>query len=664
MELEMLGISTPKIKQFNKKGIETIESLVEFIPRKYYDFRHPKDIDKLVDSEITSVVGKITDIRILGPAKNVVNVKIKDSKGTLMTIVWFNQSYVRNLIFMDKEYIFCGKIQNNEAYSQMQMVNPYYFGEDIDSYKKIMPVYSKIQGMSDDFLRKSISSAIALTDKTDYLEPVILSKFKVVNKAAAIKQIHDPESPIQIDEAKKRFIFDDLFKFCFKLTEMQGDITPKAKYPMKKIEKTLEFVKTLPFELTDGQKDVLNKIAIKMKHQNRVNALIQGDVGCGKTIVSIILMLIAAENGYQSAMMAPTNVLAKQHYEDILERTKDFGIKVAYLSGEMKVKERREILKQIKDGEIDIVVGTHAVISQDVVFNNLSFTVVDEEHRFGVAQRDKLREKAREGVHSITMSATPIPRTLAMTIYGDSIDVMTITTMPKGRFPIKTMHCKNEEAVYQSMYKQILEGRQCYVVCPLIEDSESERLENVDSVENTYSKMLKYFKGKNVNIAMISGKMKQSEVNEEIEKFSKNEYQIIISTTIIEVGVNVPNASVIMIKNAERFGLSQLHQLRGRVGRGIHQSYCVLLSEADDNPKLQAMCATTDGFKIAEKDLEIRGAGDFIGTKQSGQNKYIMLMLAYPILYGNIKKEVIEIYKDNRRLMRYKTLDLSNIYKS
>jgi ATP-dependent DNA helicase RecG len=652
VDISILGIPKNKIAQFHKKGIFTVEDLVRYLPRKYYDFRKITPISQVKDGDIVAVVGEVEEVAL---KNNIVRAKIKDDSGKRIHISWFNQTFIAKILKKGVSYIFCGKVQINEEYGSRHMTNPFYWGKDIEKYRKIIPVYPKIQGMSDEFLQKCIHSALALVDKNDYLEPILLDKFKIPNYSRAFRWIHQPKDEKEIQLAKKRFIFDDLFLFAMQLIDRQQAMKLNTAYAMPKCSTIKGFLEKLPFELTEGQRQALRAIYSKMRRGERVHALVQGDVGSGKTMVAIILMLISAENGFQSALMAPTTVLAKQHYLDLVEKTKGMGYKIGFLSGDMKAKEKKEVLKGIENGDIQLVVGTHAVIQKDVKFKNLALTIVDEEHRFGVIQRNELKEKAQEGVHHIVMSATPIPRTLALSIYGEHIDVLTITTMPKGRKPVKTIQINDEEKAYEFMYKQIQEGRQCYVVCPLIEDSES--LSEVDSVETTYQKMTQYFtKYPNVRIGMISGKMKQSEITEEIAKFARNEYHVLISTTIIEVGVNVPNATVIMIKNAERFGLSQLHQLRGRVGRGNYQSYCILLSSETDNPKLQVMCETTDGFKIAEKDLELRGAGDFIGTRQSGNNKYVMLMISYPHLYEKIKEEVKRIYQNPSRKARYQFL--------
>lgn len=654
LDISLLDIPKNKVAMFNKKGIFTVEDLARFFPRKYYDFRKITPISQVKNGEDMAVVGEVEEIS----SKNtMVRIKIKDQSGAKMSVVWFHQTYVKNVLKKGQSYIFCGKIQIDDKYHSTQIVSPLFWGENIPQYQRIIPVYSKIKGMSDDFLQKSIDAAIALADKTDFIEPVLLNKFNVPKSSVALRSIHQPKGESDLKLAQKRFLLDDLFLFAVQLIDKQQGIQHHSPFRMPTCSTIESFMKRLPFDLTDGQRQALRSIYLKMRRGEKVNALVQGDVGSGKTIVAIILMLISAENGFQSALMAPTTVLAKQHYLDLVEKTKDMGYKIGFLSGDMKAKEKKEVIKGIETGDIQIVVGTHAVLQKDVKFKDLALSIVDEEHRFGVAQRNQLNEKTKEGVHSVSMSATPIPRTLALSLYGEHVDVLTITTMPMGRKPVQTLQITNEQKAYEAMYRQIKEGRQCYVVCPLIEDSESEMLADVDSVETTYKKMTTFFaQYPEVKVAMISGKMKQAEIEEEIAKFSRNEYQIIISTTIIEVGVNVPNATVILIKNAERFGLAQLHQLRGRVGRGSYQSYCVLLSREKGNPKLQAMCETTNGFKIAEKDLELRGTGDFIGTKQSGSNKYVMLMLAYPTLYDKIKNEVKDIYKNPARLPRYRKL--------
>lgn len=655
MKLESLHLPKAKLTQLQKKGLETVEDLMMFFPRKYYDFTHVTPVKEVQDGQICAVVGEVKEVKVFG---KMVRAKIKDDENQIMSIIWFNQPFIAKFLKDGDTYMFCGKTSIDEKYNSKQMTNPFYFDRDLQKYRRMVPVYPKIKGMSEDYLHQLIASSLAVGDKSDPVERGIIEKFSLMKKGQAYKVIHNPKSEGELNHAHERFLFDDLFEFAMQMEAMHEG-TKRTPYVMPKCEDIKRFVGTLPFELTEGQRNALNTIYIKMRRGERVHSLIQGDVGCGKTIVAITLMMIASENGFQSAMIAPTGVLAKQHYEDLSQKAGKLGYKVVYLSGDMKVREKKKVLEQIRTGEAQMVVGTHAVLSKDVQFNNLSLSIVDEEHRFGVVQRNQLREKAKQGVHHVSMSATPIPRTIALTMYGDAVEVLTIKTLPKGRKPIKTVHLTNEVEVWEGLYRQIKDGRQCYVVCPLIEDSGSDSLQDVDSVEATHEKMTDYFKRyPEVNIGMVSGKMKPEEINEGIQGFSENKAQILISTTIIEVGVNVPNATVIVIKNAERFGLAQLHQLRGRVGRGNHASFCVLLSNKKDNPKLQVMRTTNDGFKVAEQDLALRGTGDLIGTKQTGQNKYIMSMLANLPFYELIKEEVKEIYADPKRLSHYRFLDI------
>lgn len=651
MDISSLGINKGKIKQFNSKGIYTIEDLIKYLPREYFDFRNPIKIRDAKNGEHTSIIGKITEIKE-GLAH--IRVKVIDGYGRHMFITWFNQKFVMRMLKVGEVYNFCGKIEIDDIYFSTQMLNPMYFSKDLNKYKKIIPRYIKIQGMSDDYLLKSIDTALKIVDKTEYLDSDILDKFSLFKRKDMIKSIHQPDNMDDVEMAEKRILFDDLFYFAMELEEKHGDISNKTSLIMKKASTIQKFIDSLPFTLTDDQLNTTRDIFRSMRSGKRVNALVQGDVGSGKTIVAFILMLIAAENDYQSALMAPTNVLAKQHYEEIKEIGEKMGYKVGFLSGTSKAKEKREILKELKSGEIKMIVGTHAIISSSVEFDNLALTIVDEEHRFGVVQRELINEKTKEGVHSVTMSATPIPRSLALTVFGDGTDVYNILQMPAGRKKVITSLTNNDSEAYGFMKKEIEKGRQCYIVCPLIEESDAEVMKGVLSVEEVYKKVSDYFRGTGFKISVISGDMKAKDIEEEIDKFSKGEAHILVSTTIIEVGVNVPNSTVMVIQNAERFGLAQLHQLRGRVGRGNHQSYCMLISQKENNEKLEAMVKTTNGFKIAEADLNLRGAGDFLGTKQSGENKYIMLMLGNAKLFERVKREVGEIKKDNKRYSRYR----------
>lgn len=661
MELELIGMPKAKITQLNSKGIFTIEDLIKFFPRKYYDFRFPKNIRCLKDGEYQAVVGNVESIK---DTNGNIFVRILDTEGSHMNINFFKRPYIKKMIKVGACYIFCGKIKvNKNYYNAKSMDNPISFSEDIESCKKIQPVYSKIKNMSEDYLLKSINSALALVDKQDYIEPKLLNKFGLVTYANALRGIHQPSSIEQICSAKERFLFDDLFFYNMRLVDQTTHFTKKSSYKMICYDKSKELMDKLPFELTDGQRSALRHMCTHMKDGKRLNALVQGDVGSGKTLVACFLMVVSANNGYQSALLAPTEILAKQHYLEIKGKVEPLGFKVAYLSAVIKSKkERRKILDGLKNGEYDMVVGTHSILSDDVEFKKLALTIVDEEHRFGVVQRNNLSNKAQKGVHTITMSATPVPRSLAMGMYGDDTEIVTINSMPKGRKPVKTLHIKDENVAYEKLYEEVKKGHQCYVVCPLTEDSESGSMAGIESVETTYKNLCRYFVGKNVKVGMAVGgkKMGDKERSDILSKFTSGEIDILVATTIIEVGVNVTNSTVILIKNAERFGLAQLHQLRGRVGRGKYDGYCLLLSDCDGlenaKKKIEVMCSTNNGFVIAQKDLEIRGAGEFLGTQQSGTSKYVMLMMSNMDLHMKIKKEVEEIFKDTSRYIKYKYL--------
>jgi RecG-like helicase len=664
MDLGIIGINKGKVTQFKNKGIHTIEDLIKFFPRKYYDFRNPVAFKNIKDGEFQSVVGKVIEIKSINKG-NIVMVKIEDDSNWNMNVTYFKQPHMAKIIKKGLTYIFCGKAKlekfkkDGKEYTSRKMDTPIEYSLNVEKCKRIHPIYSKIENMSPDFLFKSINSALAVADKTDYIEPELLRKFNILTYTSALRNIHQPTTQDDIVKAQKRFLFDDLFFYNMHLVSESAGMVTKSPFVIDKFVKAKEFMDSLPYDLTQGQRVALRTMCSVMKRGDRLNALVQGDVGCGKTTVALLLMVVGAESGYQSALMAPTNVLAEQHYKEAKKLLEPLGFKVGVLSGEQTAKERRAVIAGLKSGEIHTVVGTHSLISKDVEFKNLAITIVDEEHRFGVAQRETLKNKAENGVHTVTMSATPIPRSLALSIHGDNVEVITIDTLPTGRQPVETIHSDDENKSYDMMYEEIQKGRQCYVVCPLIEDSEDGVMEGVDSVTDTYEKLQKYFKGKNIRVGMAVGgkKMTNAERTETLSKFSKGEYDILVATTIIEVGVNVPNSTVILIKNADRFGLAQLHQLRGRVGRGSHKSYCLLVADVkteNAKKKINAMCETTNGFIIAQKDLEIRGAGNFIGTQQSGDNKYVMLMLANQDFYMKIKDEVRAIFKSPARFNKYK----------
>ena len=657
MELSIINVNTQKQKQFNKKGIYTVEDLLKYTPRKYFDYRTPKDIKDLVPGDNSAVIGSVVKVKE-NAEKKYVSALIEDFNKDVLEIIWFHEMYVAKMLIVGEKYIFCGKINENKFNHKLQMSNP-LFSYNIPKLARIFPVYSKIQGMSDDYLKDKIKEGLDAVHNQEYLSTDILSNYNLVRTFEMARSIHQPRDFSDIAKAERRMVFDSLFRMAFNICYSSRSNSEKTDICVPNANSVREFTNTLPFSLTDGeggQLYVTRQIYKKMRTGKKTNSLVQGDVGCGKTMIAMLLMLIMAENGYQSVLMAPTNVLAKQHYEEFTSRLSMFPfVKTAFVNGSMTKKEKTKTLEAIKNGDVNIIIGTHAVISKDVEFKNLALSIVDEEHRFGVAQRQLLKEKT-ENIHQVTMSATPIPRSLGLAIYGEDTDIYSITQMPAGRKKVITKIESDIDKCYSFIEREVKNGRQAYVICPLIDESTSERLEGVDSVMETYNEMQKYFSGKGVNIGVINGKMKAKEVNEEIDKFNRKDYDIIVSTTIVEVGVNVPNATVILIKNAERFGLAQLHQLRGRVGRGNYQSYCLLSTPKEDVERLSIMEQTNDGFVIAEKDLELRGMGDFIGTSQTGSFKDVMLMLANKSLYQDIKNTVYQILKDPIKTKKYEFL--------
>lgn len=626
MKLEQIGVTPQKERQFNKKGIYSTEDLSLFFPRKYIDCTKDTGIQ---NEEFSIFSAYFTDIKMYKDdffiARGVVN-GTKDRIG----VTWFRQTYLYHIIeeMLFQSVVVAGRPIWNEEYKNYSLSSPFLFLPDNEKNRKIYPVYSKIQGMSEEYLKGKVNEALLLPDR--FPDPYPDEDFP--SYYSALCEIHFPSSSSSLQKAEEKVAFNDLSYFHERIEKTKEMGKKESCFKIKTITLAKKIQSSLPYSLTEDQRGTLNRIYGIMKSGKRVNALIQGDVGTGKSIIAFLLMTIMGENGYQSVIMAPTQVLAKQHYEELSSLLSSFGEKVMYCGEKGLNKKEKE---EIKEGKVKYIVGTHAVLNKTIEYNNLALCIVDEEHRFGVLQREALTEKTADGIHSISMSATPIPRSLASVIYGTGVELCTIKTKPAGRLPVKTASTSSLSSVFSFLKKEIEKGRQAYVVCPAIE--KSEKLEGVLSVEEVteiYKKNLPFLK-----IETLTGRNKKSETEEIIGRYKEGKTDILISTTVIEVGVNVPNASVMVIQNAERFGLAGLHQLRGRVGRGKHQSYCVLVSEDKENPRLKIMCETTDGFKIAEEDLKLRGTGELIGLKQSGYDKYVSLMIKFPQIWRKIEKE-------------------------
>lgn len=638
MLLEEAGVAKRTVTALNKKKVYTVDDLLRCIPRKYLDYREIVPFSDAVgkDCAIAGYIQSAGKKEGNGRPQQIDIDLVEETSGQMVKIYYFGTPYIWEHIckLIHKEVIVCGKISNGKfGYS---ITNPYRISDKELFHGTIVPVYSKMKGVSEDMLKKLIKTYIK--DLSDPIEENVISRAKLFGYKEALQELHYPTNFERIQQARKRLAFNDLLFFSMQLQEDADKIGHNG-IKIDTVEETVNRLDKLPFQLTEDQAVTLNHIRDNMKSGVRTDALIQGDVGCGKTIVAFLSMSMMAENGYQSAIMAPTEILAHQHYDGFCKSFPDLASKAVFLSGSMKVKEKKEALSKIVAGEALFVIGTHSVISKNIMFYKLGLVITDEEHRFGTEQRDMLMEKGNEGVHIITMSATPIPRSIAAVMYGENKAIYEIKSMPDGRIPVQTAINNNQQKIFDFAEKQLKENRQIYVVCPLVDEAEEgSSSRGMDSVQDVYERYRLYFETIGYKTGKLFGKQDSSEKAANIKAFEENKVQILVSTTVVEVGLNVPNASLIIIHNAERFGLATMHQLRGRVGRGGGKSYCILKSDQRDNERLLTMVNTTDGFKIAEEDMKQRGIGDLIGTKQSGKNHNMDLMLSYPNFYKAVKK--------------------------
>lgn len=631
----MKGVGPAKESSFKTElGIHTLGGLLYYFPFRYIDKSKIYTIREIrEDMPFVQIKGKLSNLQTLGSGRSTrLSVMLHDESGQI-ELVWFaGIKWVREKLVYGKEYLVFGRpVLFNRRFN---ITHPEI--EVVDSEKgsqaniKLQPFYNSGEkltrrGLDSKGLAKIIYSALQVQSGViqEILPPSLLSQYRFVSREQAIKAIHYPEDLNQLEAARKRLKFEELFFIQLRLLKQKLIRTEKVKgHAFVKVGEKFNrfYAENLPFELTNAQKKVMREIRIDMGSGKQMNRLLQGDVGSGKTLVALLGMLLSVDNGFQACMMAPTEILAHQHYNGITEFLKGLDIEIELLTGSTKTKKRREIHEGLLNGKLNLLIGTHALIEDTVQFKELGFVVIDEQHRFGVAQRAKLWSKSLVPPHILVMTATPIPRTLAMTLYGD-LDYSVIDELPPGRKEIKTHHFydKDRLKVFGFMRQQIEEGRQVYVVYPLIKESEKLDLKDL---EDGYESIVRDFPRPKYQVSILHGKMKPADKDFEMARFVKGETQIMVSTTVIEVGVNVQNASVMVIENSERFGLSQLHQLRGRVGRGADQSYCVLMSSYklsnDGKKRLQTMVETTDGFEIADVDLKLRGPGDMHGTQQSG----------------------------------------------
>lgn len=656
------GVGPKMADKLSKCGIYSVLDLLLYFPRDYESIFMVEDLDD-VDSK-GKVILEIGVDRILPDVRTKTG-KILTTirfvhKGKFIKGIWFNQPYVKNSFRIGSRYVISGVIekQGREFIVKNGTVMRNTTAESTD----IMARYPLKDDISNTFLNKIVTEVLNLVKIQENLPQAILSKHDFMSLDDAIRNIHNPKSLKLLEEARRRLKFQELFTYSLKLMALKNR-NINSKGISFKISKELTALKeSLPFQLTDAQTRTVREILIDQKKSTSMNRLVQGDVGSGKTIVALIALFNAIKNGYQGAMMAPTEILAKQHYYEAEKLFKDFSINVELLTGSTTEKNKGLIKERLLKGEIDLIIGTHALIEDNVQFKNLGLIITDEQHRFGVGQRTKLGNK-REDIDVLVMSATPIPRTLCLYLYGD-LEVSIIDTLPPGRKPIDTYYLPTQEKgrVYNFALEEIKKGRQVYVVCPLVEENEDMKLSSVTALYDELKKT--YFKS--IEIAILHGKMSNKDKNLIMNEFKEGNIKVLISTTVIEVGVNVPNATMMIIENAERFGLSQLHQLRGRVGRGSHKSYCVLVANIKSETtkkRMDIMKNSSDGFYIAEQDLKLRGSGEMFGFRQSGENGLILSDLGedfplFKIANDEAKKFFNNEEEENKRILREIMLNL------
>lgn len=627
MDLNNLkGIGEKTEKLFYKAGVEKVNDLLRYYPRYYDVFEEPVLIRDLECDRTQAIKGTVVREVSVKRVRNlqVVTGYLRDERGDAIKATWFNSPYLKGKLTIGSTFIFRGFVKEN--YSNFSIEQPKIFG--IAEYNKkkgeMQPVYPLVSGLTNNMVQKAVKQALKLVETEEFLPEKIRNKYGLEGLQQAIEHIHYPTDKNQLYSARKRLIFDEFFMFIYNIRNLKDKNTEiHNRHILEEPKEVKTLINNLPYELTNAQKRIWEEIKRDISSTKVMNRLIQGDVGSGKTIIAFFALITAALNNGQGAMMAPTEVLARQHYDNLIELIKEHNINVnpVVLVGSMTAKEKRDAYKVIESGDADIIIGTHALIQEKVNYNNLTMVVTDEQHRFGVRQREAISEKG-EHPHIMVMSATPIPRTLAIIMYGD-LDISVIDELPANRLPIANCVVGTDYRpnAYDFMTKQIAKGRQVYVICPTVEYSEAVEGENV--IE--YAEKLKRIMPVSVNIEFLHGRMKPAEKNEIMDRFANNQIQILVSTTVVEVGVNVPNATVMMVENAERFGLAQLHQLRGRVGRGKYQSYCIFINGSGKKEaleRLNILCKSNDGFLIANEDLKLRGPGDFFGVRQSGDFEF------------------------------------------
>ncbi len=618
------GIGEKTEQKFHKLSLFSVNDLIEHYPRGYEVYEMPKPISSAMEGTTIAIEAGIATIAEIKKIRNlqIITCMVRDPSG-MIKLTWFNQPFLKNTLRLGARFIFRGKVTRKNGTLVLQQPKIYKQEEYRVLLNVMQPIYSLTEGLTNHAVSKAVNVVLnQIDDFKEFLPKSILKEQNLISRKAAIREIHFPKARETMLEARRRLVFDEFFLYTVilqRIRENKGSVLNG--FVIKEQQEVSELIADLPYELTNAQKKVWEEVKKDILSNTSMNRLIQGDVGSGKTILAVLALLLVAKNGYQGCFMVPTEVLAKQHLLALQTSLAKFDIKIELLVGSMTAAQKRSAYQRIENHEVDIIVGTHALIQEKVTYDKLALVITDEQHRFGVKQRESLLNKG-DNPHVLVMSATPIPRTLAIILYGD-LDISVVDELPANRLPIKNcvVDTTYRETAYRFIGKQISEGRQAYVICPMVEESETMEAENVVEYTEKLKEALPSING----IEYLHGKMKPKEKDDIMGRFASGEIKVLVSTTVVEVGVNVPNATVMMIENAERFGLAQLHQLRGRVGRGAHQSYCILVSGSSGKEtmeRLEILNKSNDGFFIASEDLKLRGPGDLFGIRQSGDLEF------------------------------------------
>lgn len=668
---QIKGVGEKAEQRFHKLDIWNVGDLLEHYPREYDEFHDLVKIADVKEGEMAAVEGVMAcrpSIHTTARLK-ILSMVLEDETGRI-TVTWFNMPFLANRLKMGTRYILRGKVGRKNGKLVLEQPKMYSKNEFFKQVGRLHPIYPLTAGLTNHAVEKAVRDAIgSLEGAAEFLPADLRKRQNLLAYRKAIHDIHFPKNQLEYRKARKRLVFDEFFLYQAALQAIRIKNYKPSSHVMTQNKRLEEFVNNLPYELTAAQKRVYEEIEKDMTGGMTMNRLVQGDVGSGKTVVAVMALFLAVCNGEQGAFMVPTEVLAMQHKESLEAMLAPYGVKIGLLIGSMAAKEKREGKQKLAEGEWDVVVGTHAILQDNVEFEDLALVITDEQHRFGVRQREKLMEKG-DTPHVLAMSATPIPRTLALVLYGD-MDLSIMDELPANRLPIKNCVVGTDyrPQAYRFMKDQIEKGRQVYIICPMVEEKEEVALESVVM----YSEQLKEIFPAAITIECLHGKMKPKEKNEVMQRFIEGTTDILVSTTVIEVGIDVPNATVMMIENAERFGLAQLHQLRGRVGRGKEQSYCILMygkESKEGKERLSILAGSNDGFEIAREDLKLRGQGDFFGVMQSGDKLFSLadiyedaqvLKAANEEAKNYAFDEITMFYKKNRRLVEKLNSYMGNV---